>query len=312
MKTLKLFSRGDAKVERGVRINAVVERALKMADNEIRHRARLVRELGTVPPVNVSESQLGQVCLNLVVNAAQAISMGNVDNNEIRVETGIDAGGRVTIAVSDTGGGIPQEHLGRIFDPFFTTKPVGIGTGLGLSVCQNIVRSMGGEMTVKSAPGIGTTFTVHIPVEEAVPASVRRVSLPPMSVRPTRPQVLVVDDEPGIGRLVTRFLRRECDVTVAENGAVALQKIDASPAGFDVIFCDVMMPVMNGMELWGALLEKHPKLLSRLHFMTGGVFTPTAARFMEQLAHPPLEKPVNRDQLLRIVHTTYKKLLVAA
>lgn len=167
VRSLKLFSRHDPTVTQDVSLESVLDRSLKMAENDIRHRARVVRCFGKAPGVNVSESQLGQVCLNLIINAAQAITPGTAEDNEIRVTTGVDARGRAFFSVSDTGGGIPPELLGRIFDPFFTTKPVGVGTGIGLSVCMNLVQSMDGELTVESAPSERTTFTVALPVRIA-------------------------------------------------------------------------------------------------------------------------------------------------
>ena len=162
VKSLRLFARSEPTINEGVKIADVVERALKISENEVRHRARLVRAFGDVPMVRVNESQLGQVCLNLVVNAAQAIPLGSSDRNEITVRTGVDERGRAFIAVRDTGAGIAPEHIDRIFDPFFTTKPAGVGTGIGLSVCMNIVQSMGGELSVTSEPG-NTVFTVALP-----------------------------------------------------------------------------------------------------------------------------------------------------
>ncbi len=146
------------------RTNPEIRCSIKLADNEIRHRARLVRDFAAVPAIRVNESQLGQVCLNLLINAAQALPLGGSERNEIRVATGIDVRGRIFFSVTDTGPGIPAEHVGRIFDPFFTTKPIGVATGIGLSVCMSIVQSMGGELTVASEPG-HTIFTVSLPVE---------------------------------------------------------------------------------------------------------------------------------------------------
>ena len=163
VKGLRLFSRSDVQVTKGLHVEDVLEASLKVGENEIRHRARVVRAFGPTPPVDVSEAQLGQVCLNLIVNAAQAIPQNDGDRHEIGICTGTDARGRAFFSVSDTGSGIAPEHLGRIFDPFFTTKAPGSGTGIGLSVCMNIVQSMGGELTVSSTPNERTTFTVALP-----------------------------------------------------------------------------------------------------------------------------------------------------
>src|SRR5207302_3135867 len=115
--------------------------SLHLVDNEIRHRARLVREYADVPRVDANESRLGQVFLNLLVNAVQSLPAR--PDNEIRVRV-VAQGERVIVEVSDTGEGSPPDVLPRVFDPFFTTKPIGLGTGLGLFVCQGIIAASGG------------------------------------------------------------------------------------------------------------------------------------------------------------------------
>jgi signal transduction histidine kinase len=161
---LKLFIRPDDAALGAVELGPVVRSAAKMAAHEIRHRARLVEDCADVPPVRGNGPRINQVLLNLLINAAHAIEPGRVEHNEIRVVARRSAPGRVTVEVSDTGCGIPPENLPRIFEPFFTTKPVGVGTGLGLPVCQGIVTSLGGELTVESEPGRGTTFRISLPI----------------------------------------------------------------------------------------------------------------------------------------------------
>jgi signal transduction histidine kinase len=143
------------------------------------------RQYGTTPFVQAAESQLGQVFINLLVNAAQAMGEGQVDTKEIVVETHVDAAGRAVAEIRDTGPGILPETLKRIFDPFFTTKEVGQGSGVGLSIAHAIVTSLGGEISVESRVGRGSTFRVALPPAKrrdpttalaARPASVRRGS----------------------------------------------------------------------------------------------------------------------------------------
>ncbi len=160
---LKTFSRPEEDASTPSDVRHVVESTVNLAWNEIHDRARLVKDFGEVPPVQASESRLGQVLLNLIVNAAQSIPEGQAERNLIRIVTRMGAGGRVAIEVRDTGCGIPNEIRGRIFDPFFTTKPIGIGTGLGLSVCHSIVTLLGGEIEFESEPGHGSVFRVLLP-----------------------------------------------------------------------------------------------------------------------------------------------------
>ncbi|WNG34499.1 HAMP domain-containing protein [Archangium violaceum] len=164
---LKLLSHADDSASGPVDLGAVLRSASKMATHEIRYRARLVMASDGLPPVRGNAARLCQVFLNLLINAAHAIAPGQVERNEIKLlaRTGADA--RVTVEVSDTGCGIPAENLERIFRPFFTTKPAGVGSGLGLSVCQRIIVAHGGELTVESVVGRGTTFRVVLPVHTA-------------------------------------------------------------------------------------------------------------------------------------------------
>ncbi len=162
VRDLKMFSRAEEDRRGPLDIHQVLDSSLRMAWNEIRHRARVVKDYGEVPPVLANESRLGQVFLNLIVNAAQAIPEGHADANEIRLRTrtrrgpGPD-GERVLVQLSDTGVGISPANRHKLFDPFFTTKPAGIGTGLGLAICHRIITALGGEITVASEVGNGTT-----------------------------------------------------------------------------------------------------------------------------------------------------------
>jgi signal transduction histidine kinase len=144
-------------------LKAVVSAAVKIASHEVRRRARLVEELNELPPVMGSASRLGQVFLNLIINAAQAIPEGHVEENEIRIAARAETPDRVLVEIRDTGCGISPENLDKIFDPFFTTKPAGEGTGLGLSLVHSIITTLGGTITVESQINRGTTFRLTLP-----------------------------------------------------------------------------------------------------------------------------------------------------
>ncbi|KVN38633.1 histidine kinase [Burkholderia pyrrocinia] len=156
---LRDFSRPGSDEWSVVDIHAGLESTLNVVHNELKYKADIVREYGVVPQVECLPSQLNQVFMNLLVNAAQAISGRGV----ITIRTTSD-GDYVTIAISDTGKGMPPDVVRRIFDPFFTTKPVGQGTGLGLSVSHGIVERHRGAIEVASEPGCGSTFSVRLPV----------------------------------------------------------------------------------------------------------------------------------------------------
>ena len=277
-----------------------INSSLNLAASEVRPRARLVREFGSVPLIEANESRLGQVVLNLVVNAAHAIGEGNPEGNEIRIVTRTDDRGRAVIEIRDTGAGIDPENLSRIFDPFFTTKPLGAGTGLGLSVCHALVTAMHGEITVQSVLGRGTTFQIALPAAIAPTTVVPATPRPPSGRPASRGRVLVVDDEASIASIIRRVLARDHDVVTESNGRAALDRIRAGER-FDVIFCDLMMPGMNGMELHATLAIEAPDVADAMVFITGGAFTPLARTFVDCTANTCLEKPFEVARLRALI-----------
>jgi two-component system, NtrC family, sensor kinase len=166
---LKTLSRPDDAHNGRADLKAVVHAAVKIASHELRRRARLVEDLSEdVPQVQGNASRLGQVFLNLLINAAHAIREGQAEENEIRISARQETPDSVLVEIRDTGCGIPPEHLDRIFDPFFTTKPVGEGTGLGLAMVHSIITTLGGTITVESEVDRGTTFRLSLPAAKAL------------------------------------------------------------------------------------------------------------------------------------------------
>jgi len=298
---LKVFSRGDEETRGPVDVHRAIESSLRMGWNEIRHRARLVKDFGTVPPVNANDSRLGQVFLNLVINAAQALPDSDANRNEIRIKTSTDSRGRVVIEVVDTGPGIPAEVKKRLFTPFFTTKPIGQGTGLGLSICQRIITNLGGEISLESEMGVGTTVRIVLPAAvldapaaaPATAATARKAS--------RRGRILVIDDEPLVALAVRRTLQGEHDVTTSPSATEARRLIE-SGLNFDVILCDLMMPQVTGMDFFEMLSGHAPAQAERVIFLTGGAFTPRARNFLDQTPNQRLEKPFDPPNLRAIVN----------
>jgi PAS domain S-box-containing protein len=297
VRDLKTFTRSEDGERRAVDVERVLESSIKMAWNEIRHRAQLVRSFARVPPVLAEEARLGQVFLNFILNAVQAIPEGDVKGNAITVATGLGGDGRVVIEVRDTGAGIAESVRPHLFEPFFTTKPVGVGTGLGLYICHSIVVSLGGSIEVESAPGRGSCFRIRLP---AAPRSERSVAgLARAGGGPRRGRVLVVDDEPMIGATLTRILSAH-EVASVRHAREALARIEAGER-FDIILCDLMMPEMSGMDLHAALAKAAPEAASRMVFLTGGIFTAAARTFVEQTSVPIVEKPFDPASLREMV-----------
>ena len=299
VRDLKVLSRSEEETCSPVDVHRVLESSVKIAWNEIRHRARLVKDFQPVPPVLANQSRLGQVFLNLIVNAAQAIPEGKVDKNEIRVRTSLGRGGRVLIEVSDTGSGMESAVLKRLFTPFFTTKAMGAGTGLGLSICHRIITALGGDITVESALGVGSTFRVQLPAATGTPVVAERPASSP-SKASRRGRVMVIDDEPALLAAVKRLLAQDHDVVALPGAKEALAMLTQGEE-FDVILCDLMMPEMTGMDLHEALVNAAPELAAKMIFLTGGAFSTRARAFLDQAANLHIEKPFDGKALRAIV-----------
>ena len=300
VRDLKIFSRAEEERRGPVDVEHVLESTLRMAWNELRHRAKLVKHFGNVPEVEANESRLGQVFLNLIINAAHAIAPGNYEANKITVSTSTDASGRVVVAIADTGTGIPVEARQRLFTPFFTTKPVGVGTGLGLAISHRIITQFGGTITFDTEIGKGTEFRVTLPA--AGSRFYEPVAAPLETIPPTRRgTVLVIDDEEPLALAMRRFLSQDHQVTAVHSARAALDLL-TSGTRFDVILCDLMMPQITGMELHGALMKLDQEQADRVVFMTGGAFTPSAREFLDHVDNARLEKPFDLKDLRKLVN----------
>ncbi|MBW2526134.1 MAG: hybrid sensor histidine kinase/response regulator [Deltaproteobacteria bacterium] len=288
---LARFSRADQQ-QAPLLLDQVIRTAADITANQIKLRARLELDLEPDLRVLANETRLVQVFVNLLVNAAQAIPEGHVDDNMVRVSTRA-LEGLVVCEVSDTGVGMSEEQRGRIFEPFFTTKPRGEGTGLGLGICRDSVQLMGGAIWVESTEGEGTTFVIELPVsDEPLSQEDRPESLPP----PRKLRILVVDDEPQLLQSMTRLIGLWADVAAASSAEEAMAVIaEAEP--FDLILSDLMMPDRSGMDLYRDAIADDPDLADRFAFMTGGTFTADAHAFRASATGEFLDKPVSSRDL---------------
>jgi signal transduction histidine kinase len=303
VRTLQSLSKKpDGKWE-AVSVEKALDEALSMARNHIQHRALVTKRFGAVPEVMGNAGALGQVFLNLLINAAQSIPEGGAAHNEISVGTSFD-GVDILVEIGDTGHGIPADVLPRIFDPFFTTKSAIEGTGLGLAISQQIIREHGGRLSIESEPGSGTVCSVHL---RPAGASERATTLPKIvpliltGVRSARRgRVLVIDDELMIGRVVGSVLSAQHDVVAVQNAQEAFDRLDAGER-FDLVLCDLVMPNISGPEVHDTFVARWPNLLPRLVFMTGGAFSPEATAFLARTLCPLLYKPFARQDLEELV-----------
>ena len=240
------------------------------------------RDLG---PVRADPSQLEQVIVNLCVNARDAMQSKNLDGSgkltlatrrvsasEVRAMRSeiLPQADYTALVVSDTGGGIPAEHLGKIWEPFFTTKEQGKGTGLGLSTVYGIVKQSGGFIFADSEAGKGTTFTMYLPVHHAAPGDVVSLAAPPKQTAREWSgggRVLLVEDEEMVRAVAERALTRAgYTVTAAADGEDGLEKF-GDGAAFDIVVSDVVMPSMDGPAMAKAIRALVPAM--PILFMSG-------------------------------------------
>ena len=294
---LRTFTRAETEERAAVDLPAAIDAAIKMAQHEIKHRARLVREVDEVPPVIGDQTRLAQVVLNLLVNAVQAIPEGRPDDHTIRVGAR-RSGDAVEISVQDDGAGIPPDVIDRVFEPFFTTKPVGVGTGLGLSICRGIVQAHGGSIEVESKVGHGATFRVFLPLTRGAAAASPPGPAPGGRELPGA-RIVVIDDETQLGMMLRAVLKPH-EVVLATSGREGLELLLAGPPP-DLILCDMMMPDVSGVGVYEALRRDRPELCDRFVFMTGAVFSEASLQFVAGPEAHRLQKPFGPGEVQQLL-----------
>lgn len=244
------FSRQQPRSDGVVDVNAAIAVVHGLIDHVIGQDVRIGIDLADEPlPVPLAQSDLEQVLMNLCVNARDAMP----DGGTILIATR-RTGARVRISVRDAGVGMDAETAARASEPFFTTKGEGQGTGLGLSTVYGIVASAGGDLRIRSIPGMGTTVQVDLPAVAAPQAAPQTGLAPPPS---GSERVIVVDDDPMVRQVVSRALSAlGYEVHAAADAATALDLAERHP--IDLLVSDVMMPGMRGTDLVEAMTARHP------------------------------------------------------
>jgi CheY-like chemotaxis protein/anti-sigma regulatory factor (Ser/Thr protein kinase) len=283
MRDFAAFARSGTEKREPVDLAEIIAGVERMLAPAFAKKGRYVNALEPLPPIEADHSRLEQVFLNLLLNAVQALPEGR-EGNEVKISGRALGDGRICVEVTDNGVGITTENLRRVFDPFFTTKPLGVGTGLGLTVSHNIVSSLGGEIQIDSVTGHGCTMRVLLPA--AQPRSKTRV--------------MIVDDEPNLASSLRQLLedRHEVVATTRSEQAVRLL-LEGAP--IDVVVCDLMMPEPNGIEVFRQVTEKRPELKGRFIFMTGGVNNSATEQFFETTPAPRVEKPFDQPTLEQLI-----------
>ncbi len=310
VRDLRTFSRRDDDSVGAVAVAQVIDSSINIAMNEIRQRACIERDYSDDMLVMANEPRLGQVFLNLLINAAQAIKPGDSTNQFIRVHATRDRDAGITVRISDTGSGMSQEVLARVFDPFFTTKPIGVGTGLGLSICRNIIESFGGRIEVESTLDVGTTFRIWLPAATRQPDGRVRVKTADLVSAGTgssrRAQVLIIDDDVLAAKALRRHLaghRGEIEL----DGRGGLERFTSGQ--FDVAFCEIRMPDFGGIAFYEVIAAHHPELLPRLVLVRSG---PLEQRLEEFIAEHHIEvtsKPYDVEEIRGLIE---QRLLLAS
>lgn len=307
------FARQRPPERRAVVVNEVIGSTVELMSYELRtHNVSLELDLAPgLPPILADPQQLQQVLVNLMNNAYQAMSRAQ-GGGRLRLATRLDGESlpdarAVTITVVDNGPGIAATELGHVFEPFYTTRE-GEGTGLGLAVCHGIVNEHEGRIWCDSVPGIGTTFSVALPVPHEVemqPApGAPETGLPEVA---ETARILIVDDEEGLRLALKDILTMVgYEVNVVGNGEAALEAVATAEDGryerrYDLILCDIRMPGLAGPDFYRQLLTGSPepdRYRRRVLFITGDRLNPCTREFLEEEQLPWLAKPFDMDRLV--------------
>lgn len=306
VKSFLALARHKPPERKQVRLNDIIHSALELLGFQIRTGEITIKlDLEeTLPEITGDGDQLTQVVTNLVMNAAQAMD-GWQGTKQITIHTWHnDTGKRVMLSVADSGPGVPPDIRNRIFEPFFTTKSNTGGTGVGLSLCLNMVSSYGGQMLLEDTPGGGATFIVDLPMTQDSQETATGQSVAQELILP-KMNILLVDDEVEIAQTLADLLEPEGHtVDIAANGAIALDKLKR--ARFDVIVSDLRMPVMDGPALYEALERELPSYLGKIIYVTGDTLSSHVQSFLNE--HPVLvvEKPYRLNDVRRAMATLLK------
>ncbi|MEY2447532.1 MAG: hypothetical protein QOH79_1008 [Acidimicrobiaceae bacterium] len=306
---LLIFSRREIVQAEVLDLNAIVSEIETLLRTTVPENVELrLRLAPDLPLIKADRSQIDQVFMNLAVNARDAMP----DGGELEIETAtfevdqqyarinaINAGTYVRLTVSDTGTGMTREVVARTFEPFFTTKPKGEGTGLGLATVYGIVRQAGGDVSIYSEPGLGTTVRVNLPVTSDV-RSAREREQPSVPREADGETVLLVEDEEIVREPTRRMLERNgYRVLAAANAEEALVLLHGHPGAIHLLLTDVVMPGRSGRDLSADVLEDRPE--TKVLFMSGYSQNVIAHQGVIEAGVYLIEKPFAADDLLRKV-----------
>lgn len=307
------FSRQESALRRAIDLRPVVAEALRLLRATLPALIEIRSEFAPrLPHVVADPTQIHQIIMNLGVNAAQAIGARSgriqvrldpilVSLDSTRRSVALTPGRYLQMQVADDGCGMDEATLERVYDPFFTTKPAGQGAGLGLSVVHGIVRAHEGAISVESAPGAGTTFSLYFPAAPTAAAADSETAPPASRGRGQR--ILYVDDEDALVFLAERALQRlGYNVTGHVDPKAALEAFRTQPTDFDFVVTDLSMPGMSGADLAGELLRIRPDI--PIVLASGYVRPEDVESAHKQGVRDVILKPNSIDDLARVIART--------
>lgn len=291
------FARPGPEDQQTLDVPDVLDAAIAAVDASSSGGIVIERRYGTTPYVEANEARLLQVFGNLLAAAIRSVANVQSRARSVIVATRTDDEGRAVIEVRDTGRGIAAGDLKRIFDPFFVAPSSAAGGGLGLGLCHGVVSALGGEITVESEVDRGSVFVVKLPGARG-----RRVVEPavPEVAAAKRGRILVIDDDAQLGRVFERVLGGDHDVVVEHDPRSGLARLMAGE-WFDLVFCDVMMPGLDGVVLFNEVRATLPELAQRIVFVTGGAVGDAAQAFVASTRNVVLAKPFGPAELRAVV-----------
>jgi len=281
-------------------LNDLVDEALEVTAYSLRSsdidvRPRLAPLL---PGVLADGDQLRQVITNLIINAQHALQDSN-EARQLKIQTSYRRRtDEVVLKVKDNGPGVPAEIRGRIFEPLFTTKDAGIGTGIGLALCHRIIEAHGGSIVLESGEDEGAVFAIRLPVDPD--AVIEDENSPKELAKTSSCEILIIEDEADVAIVMSELLEADGHIaTIAMSGEEGLRAVQRRD--YDLIFCDIRMPVLDGPGFYHAMAKLRPNMVPRLAFVTGDYLSQRARRFLDGTGCPSIEKPVSPDDLRRLI-----------
>ena len=309
VKNLLSFARQAPSKKTLVELNKVINDCLELKAYDYKSNGiHVVCDFDNDLPITMCDfHQFQQVFINILDNAQHALSEIEGEK-KLTIATASD-GEKISISFKDNGPGIPHDVRARIFEPFFTTKEQGKGTGLGLSIAYGIVKKHYGELMIETEVGRGTNFIIEVPVitdetseiSDEFDSEITQFLIEDTHIAKTsNARILVVDDETEIAEMLQGLLRNEgYSVNMTVNGKLALENIRKNE--YDIIVCDVKMPVMGGQELYNIVQNEYPRLKKQFIFITGDMVNSNTSKFIKATGCPYLEKPFKFERLKRTV-----------